>query len=199
MSDFTQADIRSKERQLQDISKKISACLERERKINTRLSQLRKDRGGMGRSQQEISDLEKRLSEALREHERYERDKARISQELDRLQKNLEWEASFYRGEEKRRQKQKKRKADLSYIATVSVGAMVGAAAKSKRRQPVEKDKPSKNGCLEVLLKWILIFIVVGAIASTLQAKVAAEKKRLDGSRAIEIIIADKYNWPKKF
>lgn len=169
MGEFTQSEIRAKERQLQDIRKKASACLEKEKEINARLSQLRRSGRPAAQTEREASALEGELSNVLREHERYEGECERISRELDRLRQNAMWEESLHREEEKRKQTQKRWKDDLSGVVTFSAGALAGAAGQSKRSQP--QKKKSGSGCLGAVGKWLIIFVIIGVVIDAITSQ----------------------------
>lgn len=186
MGEFTQSRIRSTERQLQDVNKKISVCLGKEKEINTYLSQLRKSGKPAAQTQQGISDLEERLSRILQEHERYERERGRLSRELERLQQNAGFEESLHREEEKRKQAQKKQKEEFFRITTFSAGTVAGATSQAKRNQPQKRQKPSGSGCLGTVGKWFILFVVIGVLINAITSRDSSQLKETNARKPAE-------------
>lgn len=171
MSEFTESEIRSKERRLQEVGKKITACMEKEKTFYAELSRLRKEltsKSSFSRPEQiqrNITDQERRLEEILREHERYERERESLSGELDRLRQSLEWKASFHRSEERRKQAREKTKKEVSHIAAFSAGAIMGAKPSKSKVSPKKTEK-QKGGVLQTVGPWLLLFLLIGGMAS---------------------------------
>lgn len=171
MEEFTRSEINSKERQLQAVNKKVSACVGKEAEMNVRLNQLRRSGKPTAQTQRELSELEKKLSEILREHEGYERERERLSRDLERLRQSAAFEESLHREEEKRKQVQKQRRDELSRIVTFSAGAAVGAVSHSKRDQPQKRQKSSRGGCFGAVGKWLVLFVFFGALLNTITSR----------------------------
>lgn len=171
MSEFTESEIRSKERRLQEIGKKVIACMERERALQTELSRLRKELtskssfSNPAQIQRNIADQEKKLADILRERERYEQERGRLSRELEHLQQSLAWEDSLHKEEKKRKQAREKTKKEISHIAAFSAGAVLGAKA-SDHKSSSKKTKKQKGGVLQTVGLWLLLFLFIGGIVN---------------------------------
>lgn len=179
MSEFTGSEIRSKERRLQEIGKKVIACMERERNLQTELSRLRKELTSKSsfsnptQIQRNIADQEKKLADILRERERYEQERGRLSRELEHLQQSLAWEDSLHKEEKKRKQAREKTKKEISHIAAFSAGAIAGTMSSKSQTKP-QKSGKQKGGALRTFGKVFLFFIIAGAILNVVSPEQTA-------------------------
>lgn len=173
MSEFTKAEIRSKEQQQQDISEKIADCVRREKEINLQLSACRESllrKNTVTKPEQiqrKISDYEKKLSEILREHERYEERRDEICRDLERLQENLAREEHLQQREDQRKEKAKR---DFYQAVSFSAGTMAGAVVANKQRHS-QKEHRVKERAPRKIGKWLFLFVIVAAAINTMFSK----------------------------
>lgn len=194
MSEFTESEIRSKERRLQEIGKKVTACMEKERSIRAELDRRRNELAsnrsfiGIDQIQRNIADHERKLTEALRERERCERERERLSRELERLQQNLKWEDSLHREEKKRKQAQEKTKREFSHIAAFSAGAVAGIMSQKGHSSSQESGK-QKRKPLRIWGKVFLFLIIAGAILNVVSPKSTESTKQTE--EGIPVVTAE--------